>query len=245
MAQDQNRFIELQGCVNFRDLGGYRNRQGKTVAWRKVFRSDSLHLMTDEDTKHVYQTMGVASLIDLRNSTEMDRDGYESTLPTTVNYLSLSFLELHGIDPFELGDDPASRLAETYLWILNNSGHLVGEALNALAQQPNRPSLFHCTAGKDRTGVLAAMLLSILDVDEEQIMADYELTNLAMDRLYPLLCAIPGNETRPRTSFQAQPKAMEAFLSALRNDHSGAQEYATTNGVSTENIDILRASLLV
>ncbi len=244
MTQNHSRFIDLQGCVNFRDIGGYRNRQGQTVAWGKVFRSDSLHLMTADDIGRVYQAMGVVTLIDLRNSTETKRDEYKSSLPTTVNYRSVSFLELHGIDPFELGDDPAARLADINLWILANSGHLIAEALNALAEDPNLPAIFHCTAGKDRTGVLAAMILSILDVDEEQIMADYLLTNQTMDRLFPRLQSIPGNEERPRVSFEAQPKAMEAMLSDLNNNHGGAQAYALAHGVSTKNIHQLRASLL-
>ena len=74
MAQDPSRFIDLQGCVNFRDVGGYRNRQGQTVAWRRMFRSDSLHLMSDEDIQHVHQTLGIVTLIDLRNSNETQRD---------------------------------------------------------------------------------------------------------------------------------------------------------------------------
>ena len=244
MTQNHSRFIDLQGCVNFRDIGGYRNRQGQTVAWRKVFRSDSLHLMTDEDIRLVYQTLGVVTLIDLRNSTEAQRDEGRSSLPTSVNCRHVPFLEQHGIRPFDPGDDPAARLVDIYLWILANSGHLIAEALTTLAEDANLPALFHCTAGKDRTGVLAAMILSILNVDEEQIMADYTLTNQTMDRLYPLLRSIPGNEERPRASFEAQPKAMEAVLEALGNDYGGAEEYALAHGVGTANIHKLRASLL-
>ena len=91
---------------------------------------------------------------------------------------------------------------------------------------------------------MAAIILGILNVDEEQIMADYTLTNETMDRLYPVLRSIPGNEARPRASFESQPKAMEAMLSVLNNDHGGAQEYALAHGVSTANIDRLKASLL-
>ena len=242
MTQNHSRFIDLQGCVNFRDIGGYRNRQGQTVVWGKVFRSDSLHLMTDEDNRHVYQTLGVVTLIDLRNSSEAQRDEYSSSLPTTASYQHVPFLEQHGIKTFKPGDDPAARLADIYLWILANSGQLIAEALTTLAEGDT--ALFHCTAGKDRTGVLAAIILGILDVDEEQTMADYLLTNQTMDRLYPLLRSIPGNEERPRASFEAPPKAMEAMLSALANDYGGAQEYAMAHGVSTANIYQLRASLL-
>lgn len=244
MAQDPSRFIDLQGCVNFRDVGGYRNRKGQTVAWRRMFRSDSLHLMSDEDIRSVYQTLGVVTLIDLRNSDETQRDGYRSSLPITANYHHLSLLEQYAVKIYEPGDDPSARLTTTYLWILANSGHLIAQALNTMAEEPNLPALFHCTAGKDRTGVLAAMLLGILDVDEEQIMADYALTNHTMDRLYPLLCSIPGNEERPRASFEAQPKAMEATLAVLNKEYGGAQEYAFSQGVSEANIQQLRNSLL-
>ena len=244
MAIKHSRFIDLQGCVNFRDIGGHQNRLGQAVVWRRIFRSDSLHLMTADDTRHVYQTLGTVTLIDLRNSSEVQRDEYRSSIPPSVNYRHVPFLEQHGIDPFDVGDDPAARLAGIYLWILANSGHLIAEALTTLAEETSLPAVFHCTAGKDRTGVLAAMLLGILNVDEDKIMADYTLTNQTMDRLYPRLRSIPGNEKRPRASFEAQPKAMEAMLSALGNDYGGAQEYALAHGVSKANILQLRASLL-
>ena len=91
---------------------------------------------------------------------------------------------------------------------------------------------------------MAALILGILGVDDQQIMADYILTNQTMDRLYQRLRAIPGNELRPRSSFEAQPKAMEEFLNTLRDEYGGAESYAKAHGVPQAAIEKLRASLL-
>lgn len=244
MEQDNSRFIPLQGCINFRDLGGYSAGNGQTVKWRRLFRSDAVHSMTPQDIDFVYNTLGVVTLIDLRDAAEVRRDGGNGALPSSARYHHLPFLAEHGITPFSPSEDPADRLAGIYLWILANSGALVAGALNTLAQEGHLPAVFHCTAGKDRTGVLAALILGILGVDDQQIMADYDLTNQTMDRLYQRLRAIPGNEMRPRSSFEAQPKAMEEFLNTLRDDYGGAESYAKAKGLPQAAIDQLRASLL-
>ena len=244
MGHEYTRFIPLHGCINFRDLGGYRASNGRTVKWRRLFRSDSVHLMSSQDVDHVYQTLGVVTLIDLRNAAEVQREGGNGALPSSARYHHLPFLEQHGITPFSPSEDPADRLAEIYLWILANSGTLVAGALNVLAQGGHLPAVFHCTAGKDRTGILAAVVLSALGVEDEVIMADYLLTNQTMDLLFERLRAIPGNGQRPRASFEAQPRAMEEFLSALRHQYGGAESFLKAHGVSQATIDRLRMALL-
>ena len=245
MMDRNSRFIELQGCINFRDLGGYRTGDGKAVRWRRLFRSDSVHLMTAQDTDYVYDSLGVVTLFDLRNSDEVRRDASAARRPASVQYHHVPFLEHHGIAPFNPEEDPADRLAGIYLWVLGNSGSLVADVVNRLAREPQLfPALFHCTAGKDRTGVLAALLLGVLGVDNETILADYALTNQTMDRLYERLRAIPGNEERPISSFEAQPKAMEEVLATLTTEYGGAEGYLTSHGVTADSIDRLRASLL-
>ena len=100
MEQDNSRFIPLEGCINFRDLGGYSAGNGQTVKWRRLFRSDAVHSMTPQDTEFVYNTLGVVTLIDLRNTAEVQRDGGNGALPSWARYHHLPFLEEHGITPF-------------------------------------------------------------------------------------------------------------------------------------------------
>jgi hypothetical protein len=244
MAQGFDRFIPLQGCVNFRDLGGYPTRDGRTVKWRRLFRSDAMHHMTQEDAEYVTATLGVVTVVDLRNTDEVQRDGRGTMAKPSVRFHTVPFLEQKGITPFEPSEDPAARLADIYQWIFQNAGGLIARAMRELAAEGSLPAVFHCTAGKDRTGVLAALTLGILGVSDEEIMRDYDLTNQRLDQLFERLRAIPGSEGRPRESFAAPPMAMEQFLAALRTNYGDATSYVRAHGVAEATISRLRESLL-
>ena len=128
--------------------------------------------------------------------------------------------------------------------MLQNAGNLIAEALTTMADSGNLPAVFHCTAGKDRTGVLAAIVLGVLGVDDEQIMDDYLLTNQTMDQLGRRLLARPGNEHRSPESLYAQPGPIESMLANLRYRYGDPVNYARANGVSDASIGRLKESLL-
>ena len=244
--QPPQRFIPLQGPLNFRDLGGYPTRSGATVEWRRVFRSDAIHLMTPGDADHVYRTLGVATVLDLRTQEEVQRYGVEDVDGFAATYQHLPFLEdrqaIPGVD-----QDPVSRLTEMYLGILRNAGGQIAKGLETLSHADTLPAVFHCTAGKDRAGILAAIFLGVLDVDDEEILKDYSVTNQTIDRIIRRLRVLPGNEhmlERPVEYFRAQPRAMESMLKELANGHGGPEGYLLSHGLSSEAIDRLRASLL-
>ena len=158
---EPERFLPLKGCLNFRDLGGYRAGDGRTVRWRRLFRSDAIHPMTSEDAQYVFNDLSVTTIVDLRNSDEIQRDGLLSTAAPAARYHNAAFLEQHRTVPFDPSEDPSERLAGMYHWILQNSGHLIAGALATLAEADSLPAVFHCTAGKDRSGILAAVIQRI------------------------------------------------------------------------------------
>ena len=238
------RLIPLQGCFNFRDLGGYSAGDGLTVKWRRLFRSDAVHLMTPEDVDHVQDELGVVTVVDLRNPEEVQRDGRGGMSNSSVQYHHVPFLGGRTIAPPGPLEDPVARLTEIYLWILRNSGIRIAETLNTLAEARNSPAVFHCTAGKDRAGILATLVLGVLGVDDEQIMDDYRLTNRTMDQLSERLRARPGNEHRSRESFEAHPEAMEHALAEVHEVYGDASNYARAHGVSDAAIDRLKEALL-
>ena len=141
-------------------------------------------------------------------------------------------------------EDPVARLNDVYQWIIRNAGARIAESVNILSEVGNLPAVFHCTAGKDRAGILAAMVLGVLGVDRDQIMQDYVLTNEIIDKLGERLRARPGNEHRTLDSFRAQPKAMEMVLDELENEHGGPVGYLQSHGVTDGTIDKLRDALL-
>ena len=246
MEQSLSRNIQLQGPLNFRDLGGYRVRDGQTVRWRKLIRSDAVHSMSPQDSEFVYNTLGVVNIIDLRTPAEVRRDGLADATGYAVRYHHIPFLE-HGLGIASIEQDPVARLTGLYLGILREAGGQIARGLDVLAGAGGLPAVFHCSAGKDRAGIMAAMILSLLGLDERQILEDYTVTNQNIEAIVLRIQVLPGNEhmqQRPVEYFHAQPKAMEEFLNALRDEYDGAESYAQAYGVPQCAIDHLRATLL-
>lgn len=237
------RFIPMTGCVNFRDLGGYRTREGRTVKWRKLFRSDALQELTESDAALGVGELGLTAIVDLRNTGEMQRDGVGPWPEMGVAHHHFPLLDERGVPPIA-GHDVAERLTNTYLWAIRNSGGLIAQAVDTLARANGSGAVFHCSAGKDRTGILAALILELLGVDEETAAADYLLTNEIIDRLVERIHKMEPASQATAESIRAQPVAFERFQAALDAEFGGAEQYLRSHGLSAESIQSLRATLL-
>ena len=241
--ENYSRWLPMEGCANFRDLGGYRNHLGQTVPWRRLFRSDALQDLSASDTRLAIGELNIGLVVDLRNSIEAERDGRGPLPDQGVEYRHFPLLEGRGIPPFT-GGDVVERLSSTYQWLTHNSGSLVAEAISAIGDANDSGVVFHCSAGKDRTGVLAALILEVLGVDAETIVADYLLTNEVIEALLLRITAMENNNTATTQSLAAQPVAFQGFQDILRSEYGGAEPYLLRHGVSTETLNGLRRSLL-
>ncbi len=237
------RWLPMEGCANFRDLGGYPNSQGQTVRWRRLFRSDALQELTAADSRLAIEELNIGLVVDLRNTNEAERDGRGPLPGLGVEYRHFPFLEGRGIPPFT-GGDVVERLSSTYQWLLHNSGLLVGEAVNAIGAADGKGVVFHCSAGKDRTGMLAALILEVLGVDAETIGADYLLTNEAIESILRRIKAMENNNTATAQSLSAQPVAFQSFQDTLHQEYGGAESYLRRHGVTDETLKRLRSNLL-
>ena len=240
-------FLPLEGCLNFRDLGGYATASGRTVKTGMLFRSDALQHLTAEDAKYIRETLGLATVIDFRNTHAVDRDGRSDKAIPGVNYLNQPVLEQRGAITATGEEDPAERLTDMYLWALRNGGAHYGAAFNAVAAVENLPAVFHCSAGKDRAGIFASLILGVLVVDEEIIVEDYLVTNEKVALIIQRLSSRPGNEHMQRIPvdfFRAQAPAMEATLEEVRRVHGDAAGFFRSHSVEQAAIDRFRAALL-
>ena len=252
---NQQRWLPIEGCVNFRDLGGYRNNQGQAVRWRRLFRSDALQDLTPADSRFAIEELGIGLVVDLRNSDETERDGRGPLPELGADYRHFPLLEERGFPPFT-GGDVVERLLSTYQWLIHNSGPRVAEAVNAIAAsvrpEPVGPEpvegrsavVFHCSAGKDRTGLLAALILEVLGVDAETIAADYLLTNQAVEGILRRIKAMQPHASPTTQSLAAQPAALQGFQVTLHREYGGAESYLMNHGVNAETLDALRRNLL-
>lgn len=228
------RRVPFQGVTNFRDLGGYPTMDGRRTRWGTVFRSDALHQLTDADLAR-YGSLGLHAVYDLR--AEAERDRYPDPFPS----LHLSLLAYVESAPSAAQADLARAtdaeagervLRELYLGMLANAGPAFGRLLGGLADPRRLPAVFHCTGGKDRTGISAALLLEFLGVTRDDVLDDYELTARYRQRgqqteSYENLLAT-GMAPEAAAVVLAAPRwAMAETLQALDEEYGGAETYLT------------------
>jgi protein-tyrosine phosphatase len=245
-----DRLIPLDGPANFRDIGGYETHHGLFVRSGRVFRSDSLSFMSDADVVHVTEVLGLRTVIDLRAGTEVDQFTHGpletlESLPVTVWHMPIVDETRRDASAWSNGE--VIPLDELYLLMLDRFAHRFVAVLELIAADENQPVVFHCAAGKDRTGLVAMLLLGLLGVDPDIIAADYALTD---DRMPVLLERHQARAQAGAVAEVAQQKwavdaaAMRAVIERLVTEHGSIEKYVLANGFTPEALARLRSSLL-
>ena len=234
--------------MNFRDLGGYRTADGRMVAWRTLFRADGLNKLTDADVAQLGE-LGLATVIDLRTLDEAEQRGSFPVDRVPVTYLGLPLTDVLPATE-ELPDwKEAAYVAARYGAMVSEGGPMLTSAIQALATGDALPAVMHCSAGKDRTGVLSALILAFLGVTDETIVADYTLSAAAMGRLLERLKAEypeaqDAVEKYAPAILHVVPETMEQFLADLRLQYGTYDALAGSLGV-TDAVTTLRSTVLV
>jgi protein-tyrosine phosphatase len=238
------RLIALEGAVNFRDLGGYATGTGMRTRWRTLFRADGLGELTESDLA-VLRTLGIRTVIDLRSGEELERGRFDVDAHP-VAFHHFPFLE--ELPDAEEFDRRPGFLGSQYREFLSDAGGQIRAALEVLAAPGALPAVFHCTAGKDRTGVLSAIVLSLLGVDEPTVVADYALSGEAMLRLRAkLIVKYPeGRDSIENLDevFSADPAQMEQLLDHLKERYGTVDAYVAGLGAARAVLEGLRVGLL-
>jgi protein tyrosine/serine phosphatase len=243
------RRITLERAFNFRDLGGYSARDATTVRWGLIYRADGIHRIEGGDLARV-AGLGIRTVVDLRTRGELADHGRVETESFAASYRHLPLLEHvweRALPAAEL--DAVDFLAGRYLDMLDQGAHSIVTALTIMADAKRLPLVFHCSAGKDRTGVLAAILLSVLGVSDDDIADDYALSRPAMRELaewvrterpesYETMAA------QPPAFLDAPPRAMREFLTRARADHGSLTDYVRGAGLTATDVNALRSALL-
>ncbi|MEI7882039.1 MAG: tyrosine-protein phosphatase [Actinomycetota bacterium] len=250
IANHPRRLIGLEAVHNFRDLGGYPTAGGRTTKWRTLFRSDGLYRLRSADDMSRVMQLGLKSVIDLRTEREQREQGIFPINDIEVTFHHLSIVDVTWSDTetpeFE---DEVEFLVWGYRDMLEIGSSRFADAMHVLAQTDSLPAVFHCAAGKDRTGVLAALLLSSLGVDDAHICADYGLTQDAMRRSIawskvhrPELAE--RYATIPKAYLAADPRAMQIILKELAQQHGSVRNYVHEIGVADATVEALGNLLL-
>jgi protein-tyrosine phosphatase len=251
----RERLIPLTGAFNFRDLGGYPARDGRRTRWGRLFRSDTLHELTVADVE-VLRSLGLATVIDLRTSRELDHTGRGPLGSEPIVYRHLSVIPEGDLSVVREGEGeavgaparPGEELGERYLWYLDTGRSALVDALMLVTEPANLPLVFHCAAGKDRTGVLAALVLDIVGVDPEVIVDDYLITAGRMELILGRYLDDPAVVARmaevPRNRFGVEAQSMEQFLGGLHDRFGGGRRWALASGAAPDSLDRMEDLLL-
>jgi protein tyrosine/serine phosphatase len=238
------RRVAVEGCHNFRDLGGYPTEDGGALRWRQLFRADGLHALSARGVATVRDEIQLGDIIDLRSSAELDLDGRGPLAREAIRFHHLPLFDgSRGQRPPPLG----ATLADLYYGMIDFAREPIAKVVTVLART-DQPAVFHCAAGKDRTGVISALLLSLLGVREEIIVADYAATREALDAIVERLLASEGYrgifEELPRDTLHADPETMERFLARVRAAFGSMAGYAAEIGIDDADLARLRARMV-
>jgi protein-tyrosine phosphatase len=244
IEREWTRRLAWEGCLNARDLGGYPAAGGNQTRWGAVVRSDSLAALTPAG-RAALADYGVRAVVDLRLPDELAEhpNPYAEPGDHGIAYTNVSF-----IDPAAAPPDEVSTLAEDYLRMLDRYRGGVAQAMAAIAEAPDGAVLIHCAAGKDRTGLISALLLGLVGVPAESIAADYALTAECLrPREQEWLEHGPGERAEREAilaRFAPTAEVMLEVLGRLTERYGGVEQYLTEAGVGPDHLRRLRDRLL-
>lgn len=222
MPTASQRHWPLPDTHNIRDLGGYGRSNGGTTQWRRVLRGDSLVYLTPFSVAALVER-GLGTVIDLRAPRETEVEPSPFAEHARVAYRNIALYD--AMAPAELGFDMADR----YIEALDRCGPQMAEVLGAIAAAPEGVVLFNCTAGKDRTGLVSALVLLLAGVSEADIAEDYALTaSLALPmlaRLRQRALAAGSDPAHVEMTLSSRAETMAALLDHLRAAHGGVDRY--------------------
>lgn len=241
-AQFPQRHLHWQGCFNIRDLGMLPLMDGGTTNWKAFIRADNPGNLTEEGQKNLLD-YGVRTIIDLRMPQEAEKS------PSHVG--RLQYLDYH-LCPLERFTPEVSALiskvqnrAEVYCIMLDHYADLFVAVLRVMARAKPGVVLFHCQAGKDRTGIVTALLLSLAGVPDASIAADYAESQICLRPVYLKELALAGSDEK--LGFWSKQTVTEDMmlivLNHIREQYGDTEKYLLRAGLFSEEIKSLRSRL--
>jgi hypothetical protein len=248
-----DRWLTFEGLDNVRDVGGLPVRGGGRTRTGVLLRSAALRAVTPADVTRLVDDFGLRLVLDLRGPGEIERDGPSAVARAGVETVALTFIGASRAILPEAGDttDPVLR---NYMGYLSDHPANVTEAVRRLAAEDAGPTLVHCAAGKDRTGVLVAMVLDAVGVERDAVIEDYVLSAQQVEAIFRRRVEVLG-EPMPDDIDVHKPRAevMVAVFDHLDTEYArspggvgadgGAAGWLRANGLTDADLERLRQHL--
>jgi protein-tyrosine phosphatase len=252
-------WVELEGAVNVRDLGGLPTVDGSETAPCRLLRGDNLQELSPADVTRLVWGIGLTTVVDLRSTAELVSEGPGPLRSVAaVRHLHLPVLPEKGLatdvvsnvlvpyDEQDRGRYPADLRCAHYLGYLESRPDSLVAALRSIANCKGA-ALVHCAAGKDRTAVVAALALTAVGVLQEAVVSDYAASGQRIDALMERLRRSPtyawNVDNKPADSHRPRPETMTAFLAQVNARYGGVGPWLTANGFSSYDMRQLRIRL--
>ena len=252
-------WIELEGAVNVRDLGGLPTEDGRRTAEAQLLRADNLQELSPSDVAKLVRDIGVTTVVDLRSSNELRSEGpapldavagvrhaHHPVLPelgSNTDVIAEALLTKADHDKLRYPDDP---VCGHYLGYLEDRPDQIVAALRSIAHSEGA-ALVHCAAGKDRTGVVVALALTVAGVRPEDVVEDYaasgDRTEAVLARLRRSRTYARDIDSKPVTAHRVRPETMAAFLEQMGSRYGGVARWLTEHSFSAEDLRLLRVKL--
>lgn len=240
--------LPLAVAVNTRELGGYPTKDGGSTKYHRFIRSGVLSFSPPEELEFLYK-YGVRCQIDLRGQTEHEGDPDPKVGPDVemhhfplyeVNLADLSEVDLHAV----YGGDPT--ICEVYREILDKSKENIGRVFKTMAAAPDGVILFYCTVGKDRTGIIAFLLLMLAGCDEYDCIVNYmpSATNLRRWPIIREMWADPSYSDNRRGNLDSSFDSGEFLYHVIEDELGGVENYLKSAGVTAEELEAVRQRLV-
>jgi protein-tyrosine phosphatase len=235
------RHVPVPGTWNLRDVGGYPTLTGGSLRWRTLFRSDGLHRL-DADGAARLASLGLHTIVDLRADIELER-WPSATVGLTAQVKHIPIVR----DPTVLPAD-LDGLDDEYQYMINECGDAIGGVVRELSTPGALPALVHCAGGRDRTGIVVALVLAVLGVPDELIGVDYSLSDAYLDP--DTAAAIGGYQATGLAQkvtiemLTSQSGLILGVLARARSLGAGTVDgYLSAHGVSADDLGALRSAL--
>ena len=240
-GQQPSRHLQLEGTYNVRDVGGYVTTDGRITRWRRLLRADGMHRLTAEAQRTLLDD-GLRTIVDLRRPREAEQQPNVFATATTLRYRHMPLYQV------VVGDRDERSLDEIYRWIVDECQPQIAAVIALLTEPDALPGLVHCTAGKDRTGVIIALLLGAVGVPVETIVADYALSAEHLGSGFVeemrLRITAAGLDWAQYERLMISPaEFMHDLLAHLDTQYGGVQSYLRTIGIDDEQLAVLRTNL--
>jgi len=250
-TQLYKRIIQLENSINIRDIGGYSGLDGRTVKWGKVIRSEELCHLSDNDVDY-FRDLGLKHAFDFRNEAKAFKQ--VDRLPETTEYHLLPIFD--SLD-FGIGKTDFTQpgtvdqfMRAIYKTQTEERAQCFAEVLKYLTLPHELPLLYHCTNGKDRTGFMTFLILSLLGVDEATIISDYTLTNLTFDESFDLLGNIMSEELGIENHhlwefYGVKPDWLKISINYIKENFGSVENYLLSEtDLSAQDFAKIRDNLL-